>query len=420
MLQTKTKKYKTLLPVYLKGLTSGKYTLRQASESTGYTITHLWRLKKRYQTEGLLCLESRRLYTSPVNRIPQDLRNRIVALYATPEYEGLNFKYYCEALEDYEDIKINYQTLRRIMKEAGVKSPRAHHVRTKNKVHQPRPRRECEGDLWQIDGTPFEWFKKYGNNKKYCIHAGVDDATSKITAMYMTENECVYGYNEILRITALKHGLPRECYSDRAAIFCVTPKEKRNLSKWEELAGLHEKRTQWQRILEDLNIRQVLAWSPQAKGRVERLWEVVQDRLPFFLYKNGCDTVEEANKILPKFVEYYNKKFAVSAKDDDDFYIAAPKNLDDILTVQIPRQTYLNGEFSFYGYKWIVKNCQRISHRKFTLTISERGIYAYLDGLYYPVQLLEDLQEVDGENMTQVLKNIIYRYMFAPAKELSA
>lgn len=108
----------------------------------------------------------------------------------------------------------------------GLKALKLARLRKKIKAHRPRLRRENEGDLIQIDGTPFEWFYKSGDNKKYSMHGAIDDATGKITGLYITENECLYGYLEILRQTIQNHGIPREIYSDRAAIFCVTPKNK--------------------------------------------------------------------------------------------------------------------------------------------------------------------------------------------------
>ena len=229
----------------------------------------------------------------------------------------------------------------------------------------------------------------------------------------------------MLRQTVKKYGVPREIYSDRAAIFCVTPKGKKNgrkkqeITKWEELECLHDKKTLWQRILGELGINQILAWSPQAKGRVERMWETLQGQVPMWLKKNGLDTVGKANAELYKYALEFNSRYSVEAKEKENFYLPGPENLSDILQCRISRKTDLSGCFSFHSYKWRV-NYVYSAARHFELCISEKGISAYMNGNYYPVEILEDVLDGLGETMSQVLKNIVYRYMLAEAKEVSA
>lgn len=417
-----TKKYKTLLPVYLKGLVSGKYTLRQAAEATGYCVDHLCRLKKKYQVYGLSVLDHKGIGRIPANKTPAALKNKIVALYATPEYSGINFLYFKKCLEKYEGIKVSYTNLCAIMREFGIKSPEAHRTKKSKAIHRPRVRRECYGDMLQIDGTPYQWFKRFGNNKRYCMVGAIDDATSKITALYITEFECLYGYLEIMRQTCNKYGTPREIYSDRAAIFCCTPKNKKNLTQWEELAGIHDKKTQWQRILDDLNIRQILAWSPEAKGRVERMWHTLQGRIPTEFFKHGCDTVEKANAYLQRFVDDFNAEFGVDAMKPDNFFIPCSADLDSVLTAQIPRKADGQGCISFHSYKFAVE-APRVRGRNLILHVSEHGLFARFDGdeNFYPVRLLDDyLYSGRDEKMPQVVQDIVYRYMYAYAKEVSA
>lgn len=250
----------------------------------------------------------------------------------------------------------------------------------------------------------------------------IDDATSKITALYITEHECLYGYMEILRQTINKYGCPREIYSDRAAIFCVTPKNKKNLTQWEQLAGLHDKKTQWQRILDELSIRQILAWSPEAKGRIERLWLTLQKRIPTELFRAGADTVEKANAFLQKYVNAFNSQFGVTPARSDSFFLPCSQNLDVVLSAQFPRRTDSRGCISFHSYKFAV-DAPRVCCRNLTLHISEKGIFARFagDSNFYPVRLLDDyICGGLGETIPQVVADIIYRYMFANAKEISA
>lgn len=411
-------KHKAILPLYIKGLYNGKYTLRQAAESTGYTREHLCVLKKKYALLGDTLFEHRNRGRIPKNKIAPELAERIALLYSG-HYSDINFSYFCRCLEQFENIKISLVTLRKIMKDYGLVSPEARKTK-KKPVHRPRLRRDCEGDLMQIDGTPFAWFYKFGDNKRYCLSGGIDDATGKITGLYFTENECLYGYLEVLRQTCNSYGVPREIYSDRAAIFCHTPKGK-HLAQWEKLEIMHEKRTQWQRICEELHIHQILAWSPEAKGRIERMWRTVQGQLPIWLFKNGIDSVEKANKEIHRYIEQFNKNYAVVPADDDNFYIDAPANLDDILCAQFSRRADGRGCITFQGTTFFAPNAPDFSRRDVVLCINEYGIFVRYHNVYYPLQPTENfVREVVGEHLPQVVINIIYRYLYAYGKEISA
>lgn len=409
---------KNILPFYVKGLAAGKYTLKQAAESTGYNWQYLSRLKQRYLKEGDLAFIHKNKNITPVNKISKEVRET-VALYYSSECSDVNFRYFQEILEEDKNVKISYPTLVNILHEYGQKSPRKHKSKSIKKVHPPRPRRLNEGDMLQIDGTPFPWFSWAGDYTYYTIQASIDDATGKLTAMYMTENECLYGYMEMLRRSIDRFGIPREIYSDRAGLFCFTPRNKQNLSIIEQLGGVHEKHTQWQRILETLSIRQILAWSPQAKGRVERMWETVQGRLPHAFKKAKIKTLDAANKFLETWIDYFNSKFSVKAKSDVSFYRENDSNLDSILCARFPRRTNVNGVLSFHGYKMQVMGAKYVACKQACLCISERGLNVELNGLYYNVRILSDLDEgPDWEG--NALKKILYDYLYRDSKQVSA
>ena len=413
------KHHKDILPIYVKGLYNHKYTLKQASESTGYSIVHLCRLRKQYELYGAKIFEHGNKGRVSKNKIDTKLRQRIACIYSA-QYSDVNFSYFQKCLKEFEGINIGLSTLRNIMKEYGLVSPEAHKIKKKKIVHRPRLRRKCEGDLMQVDGTPFAWFYKFGDNKRYCLSGGIDDATGKITGLYFTEYECLYGYLEVLRQTCNSYGVPREIYSDRAAIFCVTPRGK-NLAQWEKLEVMHEKRTQWQRICEELHIHQVLAWSPEAKGRVERMWRTIQGQLPIWLYKNNVKTVEDANKIIDQYIKTFNKNYAVEAADDDNFYIDPPADLNDILCAQFPRRADGRGCITFQGTTFYAPDAPDFSRRDVLLCINESGLYAKYLNKYYPLIPTENcVRQVYGEFMPQVVVNIIYRYLYAYGKEISA
>lgn len=412
-------KHKEILPHYVKGLYNHKYTLKQAAEATGYTIDHLCRLRKKYAEIGNAVFEHGNTGHIPKNKINTNLRQKVALLYSS-EYKDINFSYFRDCLEDFEDINISLSTLRNIMAEYGLVSPESHRIKVKKEVHRPRLRRECEGDLLQIDGTPFAWFYKSGDDHRYCLSGGIDDATSKITGLYFTENECLYGYLEVIRQTCMSYGVPREVYSDRAAIFCHTPKSK-NLTQWEKLEVIHEKRTQWQRICDELHIHQILAWSPQAKGRVERMWKTLQGQLPMWLYKNKISTVEEANKNIDRYIKWFNKKYSVSPAVDDSFYLDPPQNLEDILCAKFTRHVDARGCISFQSSIFYAPSAPDLSHVDIEVCINENGLFAKYHGTYYRLQPVENcIREARGDKMPQVVINIIYRYLYAFAKEISA
>lgn len=414
-------KDKRKLVVYLEKIVRKQCTIRQVALVTGYSERHVWALKKRYMAEGVDCLIHKNQGRPSPRRIPNKTRKRIVELYLK-EFDGYNFTFYQEILSDDYGIKISYRALYNILTENGIRSPERHHIKKADKHHRNRARRQNFGDMIQIDGTPFQWFKWAGDNKYYCIVAGVDDATSRIVSMYMTENECLYGYMEMLRNTYVKFGSPNEIYSDRSAIFCVTPKQKDSLTIMEQIQGVHERRTQWQRILDEMHIHQILAWSPQAKGRVERMWKTVQSRLPYYFRKYKIKTMNEANLFMEKFfIDIYNKKFAVEPADDDEFFMRfSDCNIDDILCARFPCKTDSNGQFKFRGLTFAVKNAKYSAKRRIELCVKQTGISAFLDGKYYEVEFRDYLTDGLQESAPAVLRNIIYEALLKDMKQESA
>lgn len=411
-------KNKEQLPIYVRGLYSGKYTLSQAASSTGYTPQWLCHLKKEYSKYGNSIFQNKNKGRIPKNKISPKTRQQIALLYSA-KYKDVNFAFFRDCLEEFENINICLPTLRNIMAEYGLQSPEKRKVKKTKVVHRPRLRRVCEGDLLQIDGSPYAWFYKFNNNNRYCISGAIDDATGKITGLYMTENECLYGYLEILRQTCYSYGVPREIYSDRAAIFCYTPKGK-NLAQWEKLEIMKERHTQWQRICEELHITQVLAWSPQAKGRIERLWRTLQGHLPQWLYNNNISTIEGANIAMPKYIKYFNSKFSVVPADDDVFWIDPPDDLEEILTAQFSRRADKNGCITFQGEQFYSPECNNFARQDVLLCISEKGLFVKWQGKYYPLQpVLGYLQHTHNNPMTHSTANIIHRYLFAFAKDIS-
>ena len=310
---------------YIKGLTTGDFTLKQVASITGYSTRQLTNLKKKYTKQGTKAFENGHKGMKPKNRIPNNIKRQIVNIYKT-EFLGFNFHFFVKALDEFYDIHYSYKTIYKLLTSAGIDSPEKRHIKKNKPVHRPRYRRERAGELVQIDATPYQWFQWCGDTAYYALHGAIDDAEGCITGLCMTENECSYGYYDILEQTVDNRGVMLEVYSDRSAIFCVNPKDKDKLSTREQLKGLHEKRTQWQRILDDLQIKQILAWSPQAKGRVERMWRTIQGRLPWYFKRYKIKTIEAANAFLKKeYIKIFNDEFAIK-REKKAIWRQPPKN----------------------------------------------------------------------------------------------
>ena len=399
----------------IKDACAGTYTKSQAAEYTGLSIAQIGVLKRKYRKLGEAAWVHGNKGRKPSTTIPAETKLEII-MYYKKEFDGYNFTFFRKCLREFKDIHIAYRTVYKILTEAGIESPEKRKVPKEKPVHRPRFRREHEGELIQSDATPYDWF---GTGKKDNLHGSIDDATNEITGLYMCENECIYGYQEVLRQTAFRKGTPCALYTDKHAIFCVTPKHKDNLTVQEQLDGLHEKRTQWQDILSELHIEQILAHSPQAKGRIERLWRTIKGRLPWYFKQRGIKTIEAANVFLQEFIDIYNAEFAIKPAKPASFYRTAPENIDDILCVKIPRKTDISGVFTLHGYRF--QMLARYSAKKeITIYISEKdGIRALYNGAFYPVEFLDAIQNCVDDTMPKVLENIIYKYFYKNTKMIA-
>ncbi len=393
------------LKEYLDGIIAGKYTQVQVAMWTNYTREHICRLLKRYKQEGEACLINGHKGKPGPRAIPQELKDKIINIYKrdfVDDGTGTQFTIFREALKQEHGIKLAYNTVYRILTSAGIESPEKRKKGRKT-AHRPRQRRAAEGEMLQADACSFEWFWRLGDAARYALHGMIDDATSEITALFLATNECSYGYYSVLEQTIKTRGLPAAIYTDKSAIFCVNPKEKDKLSVEEQLAGEVERRTQWQRLLFDLGIGQILAHSPQAKGRIERLWRTLQAHIPIIFKLRGIRTIEEANRFLrDEFVPFFNAKFAVPAKAAP-IWREPPKGWEAELCNKIERKANSAGVVSYMNRKLLVN--APCACRKVTLCIFRDKILALYKGRYYDVELVEEPRGRD--HAPAVLREII-------------
>jgi transposase len=341
MTQRQITRYHTVM----KSLT-GELTVKEASDALGLSERHVIRLRNGVKTEGAASLVHKNKNKPSQRTIPKETKERVVSLYRSHEYKGANFLHFTELLSEREGIKLSYATVRNALVSAGERSPKKHRRR---KPHRRRPRKAQEGLLIQMDATPFEWF---GGKAKFTLHGGIDDATGKVVGAYMAENECLHGYFETMRQIVGGNGVPVSVYTDRHTIF-RSPKAGR-LTVGEQLEGKQAPDTQFGRAMKELGVNLICARTPQAKGRVERLWETLQSRLPIEFRVHGIETVHEANAFLAGYIPRFNGRFAVEPGQAGQAYVPLARDLDLALCVKEPRAVDNGGAFTFHGRTFVV------------------------------------------------------------------
>lgn len=278
-----------------------KLKQREAAAILGLSERQIRRVWKRYLIDGAKGLVNQRRGKVSNRKIALELKTKVIDL-AREKYIGFGPTLLSEKLEELHKIKCSKETLRGWLKANGLWEEKR---RRKARIHQRRERRACLGELIQIDGSPHDWFE--GRSERCCLLVFIDDATSKLMHLQFEESETTAGYLKATREHINKHGIPAAFYGDRSGIFRVNVEE----SKY---AG----QTQFERALKFLGIVMICANSPQAKGRVERANGILQDRLVKEMRLRGINTIEEANKFLPEFIEMYNAKFAVEPRNKVD------------------------------------------------------------------------------------------------------
>lgn len=366
-------------------VTDSNFTIAQAAEAMGLSERHTKRLKGDYKKHGIDALVHKNIGRPPTHAISEELRNTIIHLKSSKLFEKANFKHFQEILgRERYGIKISYSALHGILTSAGMKSPK---TRRPSKKHRRRKRKAYEGMMLQIDASPFDWLN---TGLDYSLHGAIDDATGKIVALYMCKNECLQGYFEIMRSVISNNGIPVSLYADRHTIF-LSPKDGK-LSIEEQLQGIQVKDTQFGRALKQLGITLIKARSPQAKGRIERLWETLQSRLPIEFSLENISTIDAANTFLKNFIDEYNSIFAVEAENTETAYreVSPALHIENILCMIEKRSFDNGGVFSFYNrtFKLVSPKPETVlPHRgKLDVLISPVfGLRASFAGIVYDV-----------------------------------
>ena len=227
-----------------------------------------------------------------------------------------------EKLTEKHDLRISRESVRRIMTAEGMWKPKR---AKKPSAQQMRERRACIGELVQIDGSDHDWFEGRGSRCTLLVY--IDDATGKLLELWFVPDETFFAYCEASRHYFECYGKPVAFYSDKHGIFRVNQ---------EQTTGLGSGLTQFGRAMQELDIQIICANSPQAKGRVERANQTLQDRLVKELRLRGIADMQAGNAYLPEFREDFNRRFAVQPRSTHDAHrpLLSTENLDLILTHQ--------------------------------------------------------------------------------------
>jgi len=297
----------------------GVITLREAGQVMGVCYRHAKRLKKCLKLHGAKGLiHGNRARPAP-NAVKQGLKDRIIELSEGP-YANFNDTHFTEKLNEQEGIRVSRETVRRLRRVCGMKPKRK---RRPKKHHRRRPRKAQEGMMVLWDASPHKWF---GEDKgPCCLMAAVDDATGKLLEAFFIEYEGSFSYLKLLNAMIINYGIPGCIYQDRHSAL------HRNDDHWslaEQLAGEQEP-TQVGWALKALGIRPIFALSPQAKGRIERLFGTLQDRLIAEMELWKIKEIQEANVFLKEvFIQDYNRRFAVEPQQADQAWRNIPHGLD--------------------------------------------------------------------------------------------
>lgn len=290
-----------------------RITQKEGAEQIGVSQRHFRRLLARYRQEGDPGVISGHRGKPSNNRMAAEKQQQIVDLICDRMYDGFGPTLMAEKLAERAGIEVSKETVRQLMIAAGKHKPRR---KRSTEIHQLRERRARRGELVQIDGSYHAWLEDRGD--KGCLLLFVDDASGQALAGQFVPQETYFAYAELCKSYFAQQGLPVAFYSDRFSVFRV------NADNAVDTDAI----TQFGRALEELGIELICANSPQAKGRIERAYQTLQDRLIKEMRLEGIGDYEHANQFLPSFLARYNQMFAVHPRSSDDAHLPLDPGID--------------------------------------------------------------------------------------------
>ena len=302
----------------LSRLMAGELGAVEGARALGLSARSIRRLRARMEREGPSGLVHGNRGRASPKRLPDATRAKVLEL-TRETYHDVNDTHLSELLAEREDITISRVSVRRLLRDAGRAPQRE---RRAPRHRSRRDRRTREGMLLQTDGSRHDWLGDRG--PRLTLVGYIDDATGRITGATFRDQEDTAGYLEALAATLRRHGVPGAIYHDRAGIF--EPHEKTPLTLEEQLIDARIP-THLGRTFVELGIGSIAARSPQAKGRIERLWGTLQDRLVSELRIAGIDDRDGANAFLVAYLPKHNRRFMVPPADPDPAWRRLPKGM---------------------------------------------------------------------------------------------
>ena len=319
----------------------GRMTVKNAAILLALSERQVYRLVRSVATDGAAAIRHKARGRPSNHKTSLMVKDFAMSL-VKEKYADFGPTLAAEKLEELHGLKVSRETLRKWMSEAGLWLSR----KQRRTFHQPRLRRECLGELIQIDGSDHRWFEDRGPACTLLVF--IDDATSTLMQLRFVKSESTFSYFEALELYLAQHGRPVAFYSDKHTVFRV--------SKQDAKSG--HGMTQFGRALNELNIEILCANSSQAKGRVERANRTLQDRLVKELRLVGISDMEAGNAFLTGFMKTYNAKFAKAPARSDDLHRAMniePDRLREVFCLQDQRYVGKQLTFSFERKRIMLK-----------------------------------------------------------------
>jgi transposase len=319
-LLTMSKRELTRLEV-MQRIKERRLTQKEGAQMLGISLRQIKRIWRAYRKNGAKGLVSKRRGKPSNNRLDAGIVQQALDLIKA-NYADFGPTLAHEKLWEVHKLKLSRESVRRIMIEEGMWKPK----RAKQPPsHQMRERRACFGELVQIDGSDHAWFEERGQKCTLLVY--IDDATGQLMELWFVPEETTFAYFEASRHYFERYGKPVAFYSDKHGIFRVNQ---------ERTVGLSSGLTQFGRAMQELDIQIICANTPQAKGRIERANQTLQDRLVKELRLRGISDPQAGNAYLPEFREDYNRRFAVVPRSSYNAHrpLLKTDNLDVILTHQ--------------------------------------------------------------------------------------
>lgn len=313
-------------------------TVVQAALVMGVSERQCYRIKARVDKAGAKGVVHGNRGRPCKRKTTEKMVRRVVQL-ARGKYQGFNDHHLTEKLKEQEEIELSREKVRRVLRANGIGSPSK---RRGIKHRSRRERRASEGMMLQVDGSPHDWLQ--GRGPRLCLIGAIDDATSKVMGAFFAPAESSWGYFHLFCEIFKEHGVSQSIYTDCHSVF-FTDREP----TLEEQLINRKPTTEVGRGLEELGVTLILAHSPQAKGRIERLWNTFQDRLVSELRLAKAKTVEQATVVLNRYLPVHNRKFAEPAKTAPAWRKLSALKIERALCFKQQRTVAKDNTVSFEG-----------------------------------------------------------------------